>query len=458
MKLRLKITALIAAALMILPVFPAFAAVTEADVVEPTDYKIKNEDDLPIKSENVLLYSEYDDRYLYKKNSEMSLEPGSTVKTLVGAMIYEKFRDRLDEKITVTEENLDGKEGLLVYFEAGEILSIRQLMYALLMYGANDAAVILVHHYMSDEEKITGDDLTDFVGKMNAKIKDLGCSSTVYKNVTGLHERGAKTILKDVIRIAAYAASLDGFTDFTSKDRYIIEETKTNVGRIILSRNHLVSTFRTSEYFTKGVTGMSYGATEETGECLVVSSEYGGKNYFIAIMGGYTDKETGRQVEFDDAIYLLEYAKTAFGYVEVLKKGTVKTQVKVTLGSTADAVTLIPTKSVTMFLPKNTNVKEEITYKTLVYESELEAPVREGDVAGELTVCYNGEDICKIPLVTSTSVERSQILFMLDRTKKFVTSTGFIAGAAAFFVLLIGYAVIRSAVSKRKQKKRKRLR
>ncbi len=458
MRFRIFIAAVLAALFIIPAALPAFAAVTEADVVEPTDYKIKNEDDLPIRSENVLLYSEHDDRFLYKKNSDMSLEPGSTVKVLAGAMIYDKFKDRLDEQITVTEENLDGKEGLSVYFEVGEILTVRQLMYALLMYGANDAAVILVHKYMEDEEKQTGDDLTDFVMRMNAKAKELGCTNTVYKNVTGLHERGAKTILKDVIRVAVYAASLEGLTEFTSRDRYIIEETKTNVGRIILSRNHLVSTFRTSEYRTPGVTGMSYGATDETGECLVVSSEYSGKKYFIAIMGGFTDKETGRQVEFDDAIYLLNYAKTAFGYIEVLRKGTVKTQVKVLFGSTSDTVTLIPTKSVTMFLPKNTNVEEEITYKTLVYESELKAPVREGDVAGELTVCYNGDDICKIPLVASTSVERSQILYLLDRTRAVVTSPGFIVSAVVFVILLFGYAIVKSAVIRRRQKKRKKLR
>ncbi len=175
-------------------------------------------------------------------------------------------------------------------------------------------------------------------------------------------------------------------------------------------------------------------------------------------MGGFTDKEIGRKVEFDDAIYLRNYAKTAFGYIEVLRKGTVKTQVKVLFGSTSDTVTLIPTKSVTMFLPKNTNVEEEITYKTLVYESELKAPVREGDVAGELTVCYNGDDICKIPLVASTSVERSQILYLLDRTRAVVTSPGFIVSAVVFVILLFGYAIVKSAVIRRRQKKRKKLR
>ena len=457
MSFKLKAAALLIAVLMMLPAAPALAAETDADVIEPTDYIIRNNDELQIKSGNVLLYSEYDNRYLYKKNADMSLEPGSTVKTLVGVMIYEKYEDRLDETVTVTEENLEGKEGILVYFEPGEVLSIRQLMYALLMYGANDAAVILVHHYMSDEEKLTGDDITDFISKMNAKAKEIGCTDTVYKNVTGLHERGAKTILKDVIRIAAYAASLDGFTDFTSKDRYIIEETKTNKKRIILSRNHLVSTYTTQGFYTQGVTGMSYGATEETGECLVVSSEYGGKKYFIAIMGGYTDAN-GIQVEFEDAVYLLKYASTAFGYIDVLKKGEVKTQIKVLFSGTVDTVTLVTTKSVSMFLPLDTDVKKDITYKTLVYKSEIEAPVREGETVGELTVCYNGDDVCKVPLVTSTSVEQSRLLYMLDRTKKVVTSPGFIVSAVVFIVLLIGYAAIKGAVQKRQKKKRKKLR
>ena len=457
MSLKIKIAALILAVMTLLPLTAAAAVTTEADVIEPTDYKIHNDDDLPIKSENVLLYSEYDDRYLYKKNADMSMKPGPTVKTLVGVMVFEKFEDRLDQKITVTEKNLEGKEGLLVYFEAGEVLTIRQLLYALLMYGANDASVILVHYYMEDEEKPTGDDISDFVTLMNERAKELGCTDTVYKNVTGLDERGAKTILKDIIKIAVYAASLEGFTDFTSRDRYIIDATKTNIGRVILSRNHLVSTYRTDAYRTVGVTGMNYGATDETGECLVVSSEYGGKKYFIAIMGGFTD-ENGKQVEFEDAIYLLKYARTAFGYIEVLKKGIVKTQVKVLFSSTVDTVAVVPTKSVTMFLPLDTNVEEDITYKTVVYKNELEAPVREGEAVGELTICYNGEEICKVPLVTSTSVEQSKLLYMLDVTKKFVTSPGFIFSAVVFIVLIIGYAVIKSVFIKRRQRRRKKLR
>ena len=64
MSLKLKAAALFIAALMMLPAAPAFAAETDADVIEPTDYIIRNNDELQVKSGNVLLYSEYDNRYL----------------------------------------------------------------------------------------------------------------------------------------------------------------------------------------------------------------------------------------------------------------------------------------------------------------------------------------------------------------------------------------------------------
>lgn len=425
------------------------------DKIIPTGYDIPADESITVKSRNALLYSEYDDRYLFSKRADELLEPASTTKTMVGIMIFEKFGKKLDTQITVTKELLEGKEGLSIYLEEGEILSIRQLLTILLMHGANDVSTILAHYYMQDVI-CEGNDLEKFAELMTARAAEIGCENTVYKNVTGLYANGAKTVLPDIIKIAVHAANIPGFLDMTSTGRLIIEKNGPTKYRTVLSRNYLVSSYQTARYKTAGVTGMNYGSTDQMGQCLLVSAEYDGKRYFAAIMGGYTDTdEEQTQVVYTDAIRLLDYARTGFKYIDVLKKGVIITQVGVRFSTNTDVVTLVPEKTVSMYLPVNTDVSTKITFKTIVKEEEIDAPVAQGYAAGDIIVIYNEAEVCRVPLVTTVSVQQSRILYTLDALEKFVKKPVVLASLISFFVLLIIYVVIIKAVIAGQKKKRK---
>lgn len=426
----------------------------EDDKIIPTDYTIPEDEEMTVDSRYALLYSEYDNRFLFSKRADELVEPASTTKIMVGIMIFEKFADRLDTQVTITNKLLEDKEGLSVYLEEGEIFTLRQLLTILLMHGANDVSTILAHYYMQDVEH-GGNDLEDFAALMTKRATELGCEKTVYKNVSGLHAQGAKTLLSDIIKVAVHAASIPGFLDMTSTGRLTIEKNGPTKSRIILSRNFLVSTYTTPDYKTPGVTGMNFGSTDEMKECLLVSAEYDGKRYFAILMGGDKNAE-GVQVVYTDAKKLLDFARTGFKYIEVLKKGVITTQVNVRFNSTTDVVTLVPSKTVSMYLPANTNVKEEITFKRIVPEKTLDAPVAEGYQAGEIIVVYNGQEVCRVPLVTTTSISQSKILYTLDRLEKFVKQPVVIASFVAFFVFLILFIIIK-AIVEGQRKKRKRI-
>ncbi len=464
----MKIKKYISLLLAVLCICPALAATVRAsqaesgtadnaasDKIIPTGYSIPADEDMTIRCRNALLYSEYDDRYLFSKRADELLEPASTTKTMVGIMIFEKFGKMLETKITVTNKLLEGKDGLSLYLEEGEIFSIRQLLTMLLMHGANDVSVILSHYYMQDVE-CEGDDLEKFAELMTARAAEIGCENTVYKNVTGLHANGAKTVLSDIIKIAVHAANIPGFLEMTSKDKLTIEKNGPTKARVVLSRNYLVSSYQTARYKTPGVTGMNYGSTEQMGQCLLVSAEYDGKRYFAAIMGGYTDSdEEGTQVVYTDARKLLDYARTGFKYFDVLKKGVIITQVGVRFSTNTDVVTLVPEKTVSMYLPVNTDVNTEISFKTIVQEEEIDAPVAQGYQAGDIIVVYNDEEVCRVPLVTTVSVQQSRILYTLDALERFVKKPVVIASLISFFVFLFIYVVIIKSIVAAQKKKRK---
>lgn len=437
---------------------PVFAASSdngeENDKIIPSGYVIPENDDIELASRNALLYSEYDDRYLFSKRADELLEPASTTKTMVGIMIFEKFGGALDTEVTITNKLLEDKEGLSVYLEEGEILTIRQLLTILLMHGANDVSTILAHYYMQDVES-DADELEAFAALMTKRAEEIGCENTVYKNVTGLHATGAKTILSDIIKIAVHAANIPGFLEMTSTDRLVIDKNGPTKSRIILSRNYLISSYQTAKYKTAGVTGMNYGSTDEMGQCLLVSAEYDGKRYFAAIMGGYTDEDE-TLVVYTDAKRLLEYARTGFKYIDVLKKGVIITQVGVRFSTNTDVVTLVPEKTVSMYLPVSTDVSKEITFKNIVREETLDAPVAQGYAAGDIIVMYNGAEICRVPLVTTVSVPQSRILYVLDKLETFVKKPVVIASFISFFVFLFIFVIIKAVIEGQK-KKRKRI-
>ena len=460
----IKYISLLLAVLCLCPVFNAAALAAGSETAEnpandkiiPTGYDIPADENMTVSSRNALLYSEYDDRFLFSKRADELLEPASTTKTMVGIMIFEKFGKALDRQITVTKELLEGKDGLSIYLEEGEILSIRQLLTILLMHGANDVSTILAHYYMQDVE-YEGSDLEKFAELMTARAAEIGCENTVYKNVTGLFASGAKTVLPDLIKIAVHAANIPGFLEMTSTDRLMIEKNGPTKSRVVLSRNYLVSSYQTAKYKTAGVTGMNYGSTEQMGQCLLVSAEYDGKRYFAAIMGGYTDADDETQVVYTDAKKLLDYARTGFKYIDVLKKGVIMTQVGVRFSNNTDVVTLVPEKTVSMYLPVNTDVNTEITFKTIVQEEEIDAPVPQGYKAGDIIVIYNDAEVCRVPLVTTVSVQQSRILYTLDALEKFVKKPVVIASLISFFVFLFIYVVIIKSIIAAQQKKRKHI-
>ena len=109
-----------------------------------------------------------------------------------------------------------------------------------------------------------------------------------------------------------------------------------------------------------------------------------------------------------------------------------------------DYVTLQPKESLTVYLPSDIDVKNDITvHYTTLYET-LAAPVKSGDIAGQVTVMYNDEILGTVDLITTADISRSEFLYMLSQIEEFTKSKGFIAFAVSAVVLSVGYVLIQA--------------
>ncbi|MBR6535164.1 MAG: D-alanyl-D-alanine carboxypeptidase [Clostridia bacterium] len=448
MKAIKKITALFACISFVVSVLAvsAFAEVTVNDYEIPIDSSIET------VTPNVLLYCVDRDQYLYAKGAEQSVNVSASVKMMVGAVALELYGDKLDEIVTVTQELLEGAQGYNVGLKKGEKVTYGYLLSAVLMRGANDAATVLARLYNGN--------LNDFLALMNEKAKACGAENTSYKNVTGLYADGMTTTLYDQIKIAQYAASVEGLLEMTSKDTYVLHQTDELELKTLNNRNGLVRS--TTKYKTEGVTGLCYGTTDESGDVLMVSAEIGGMTYFMALYGGTEyeneDDKTLETSVYVDARTLLKYASEGFGFKTVLSTGKPLCEVPVKYNTTVDSVHLVAESEITLYLPTTLDVEKDLKYEITVFKESLDAPVQEGQAEGRVTVYYAGQQLCSADLVTKNPVSRNKILYVIDQIEEFTSSRRFVITVIVFLLIALAYVLITSAVRHAMKKKRRRLR
>lgn len=374
---------------------------------------------------------------MYEKNSKVLLFPASTVKLMTAIVAYENIPD-LETVIYASEAAVKRSTGTKIHssrpIKAGEGFTARELLYALLVTGANDAANVLAEHVAGSEE--------EFCKMMNQKAKELGANDTVFANPTGLHNEKMVTTAYDMALIARHAYYINDIVKISGATNYTIEATnKTKERRYLYNRNRLIRRVEgESDYFYKGTLGMSAGFTPEGGNCVVAVAERGGLTYLAVVMNSpATDTEN---FSYLDTKALLDACFDNFSVQKVASSGMMMCEIPVELAANVDHVTLYAKDDISALLPINVDTEKDITLKRLVYEDAC-APVSEGQRFGDLVVTYKGTiTLGKTDLVANTSVDRSNFLYVLSLLTAFFTGRWFITAVISAVVLFLLYCFI----------------
>lgn len=403
-----------------------------------------------LTSEACLIYNLETDSILWGREIDTKVFPTSTVKIMVGMLALEHFADNLDEVLTVPAEALSGVGGTTISLSAGEEISVRHLIYAVLMSGANDAACVLAY-------TIAGN-VTAFVNRMNAKVQELGCRDTIYTNCTGIHDENMRTTARDTLRIALYAYTNSHFMAMSSETTYIIPETNKRRERTVTNRNYIVSTQYYTKYYNSLAKGMNAGNTREGGYCLVTSIRKQGCTYIVVCMNSYYSEEDNYVHSYSDCETLVDWAYNNYDFVSVVDKTTMICEIPVSLSSEVDYVTLLPQTPIEMFLPKDIDIDTAIELDYILLSDKIEAPIAEGEIAGILSVKYDGNLVAAVNLVTKGAVSRSEFLYFLTMIRGIVTHRLFALGVVIAAVLAILYvfftAVYREKARRRAERRR----
>jgi D-alanyl-D-alanine carboxypeptidase (penicillin-binding protein 5/6) len=329
-------------------------------------------------------------KVLYEKNANEKHYPASTTKIMTGLLAVE--HGKLDEIITIGKNPpLIEKGSSQIYLITDEQLTLEQLLYALMLESANDAAVAIAEHISGTVE--------EFSKLMNSKARELGAANTNFISPNGLHDDNHYTTAKDLALIAKYAMTLDKFRDVVKEVKYTIPETNKQEERnYITNTNKLIwETYDKLRY--EYATGIKTGYTVKAKQCLVGSAKKGDLELISVILGA-----EGQNV-YSDTVTLFEYGFENFQGVEILKKDQIVTTVSV--NEVEEKINLLAAEDFSLLLSQN----ERDKVKTEIITNEtIAVPVEKGEALGEMLVYVDGKEVKRINLLSSIEIKAPQKL------------------------------------------------
>lgn len=400
-----------------------------------------------------LLVSPDSGMVLYSKNADQKRYPASTTKIMTALLTLENVSN-LDE--TVTSEAVDfenvtadsSNAGILL----GEQVTVRDLLYALMLPSANEAAYMLARH--------VGGSWEQFVDMMNDRAAELGCTGTHFCNPCGLHEEDHYTTAHDLYLIAKEAMKDVTFRDIVSTVQHRMAKTNLHEERIIYTTNQLIfSSFQPWSY--ANCLGIKTGHTSQAGNCFVGYAEYGDAKLFSVVLGCSDSSKEYPSVaaSFTDTKKLCQWGFENFTSKTLARQGEEVTYTKVKLSTDTNQLLLTAKADVVALLPKDLDVKELELVEDI--PEEVKAPVKAGDPIGTATYRYNGTDYGTVELVALNDISRSTVLFYADKLSTFFQSMVFkilLLAAAAFFILHIFTHILFGGVRRRRNRRKMRSR
>ena len=319
---------------------------------------------------------------LFEKNSHEHLAPASVTKVMTLLLVMEALdagRIGWDDTVTASEAAA-GKGGSQVYLEAGEQMTMDEMLKSVVVSSANDCATALAEHVAGSESA--------FVAMMNERARELGMADTFFVNCTGLDDdANASEHLTSAYDIAIMSRELlkhDAIRKYTT-----IWMDTVRGGEFGLSNtNKLVR-------FYEGTTGLKTGYTSSAGHCLAASAKRDGVEYIAVVLNC---KSSGDR--FQSARTLLDHGFA--NYALAVPQAEEIPSVPVELGTVTEIVP-VPADAAPVLIDKG--LKNKVTTHVEAAEG-VKAPVEAGQRLGTMTLQADGKVLAEVPLIAPEAVPR----------------------------------------------------
>ena len=335
----------------------------QTSAIEPTA-------DISVSAKSAILYDPLCESVIFGKNEEAILGMASTTKIMTAIVALEIYDPALMVEI---KPEWCGIEGSSMYLKAGERLSVKDLLYGLLLASGNDAATALAGLYTGHQD--------DFVALMNQKAQALNLTNTAFCNPSGLSEEGHHTTALDLARLTAYAMKQPLFAKIVSTAQYVCGN------RVLNNHNKLLQQINAC--------GVKTGFTKADGRCLVSAKEQDGR-MLIAVTLSAPDDWTDHRILYNTAF-------SSFTPITPVEEGTVA-EIPV-VGSREDTVPVYCTESYT--LKTTPAMKDKISVHIVGPRFVYQNQAKGGQLYGTVQVRCENTILFESPLFYANSVEKT---------------------------------------------------
>ncbi|MCI7554782.1 MAG: D-alanyl-D-alanine carboxypeptidase [Tenericutes bacterium] len=348
-------------------------------------------EELDLTAKSSILIEASTGEILSEKNSDEKLAPASMTKIMTMLLIMESLEKNeysLEDKVNIST-NAASMGGSQVFLEAGSELKVKELLKAIAIASANDAAVAMAEYTAGSTES--------FVNLMNEKAASLGCTNTTFKNVHGLDTEGHLTTAKDMSIMARELLKHEEILTFSS----IYEEF---LNKPDGSSTWMVNTNKLIKYYN-GLDGLKTGFTKNAGYCLTATAKRNNMRLISVVMNEPTTEKRS-----SDTIKLLNYGFANYKIKVVMPKDQDLGSIEIKNGK-KETVGIKLTEDATNLESISDNKK----YGFNINVDKIKAPIKVGDIIGKLEITIDGSVKKEIPITVKEDVKKANIWDLYKR-------------------------------------------
>lgn len=403
-----------------------------------------------------LVYERNTGTIIYNYNDDAMLYPGALAKILTAIIAIEEAD--LTDQVIISTSNYTTIAGTRnCSLKQGEVLTVNDLLYCMILNLANDAAVSLA-------EFISGSE-AEFVKLMNAKAQAIGCTSSVFMNCHGLDTTGQYTTARDMARIVQYAMKNNTFRELFSAQSYTVAATERSEQRDLISLNYLLEGTAVDKLHYDGATGGIGTYASGSGASIICTAERDGMSIICVLLGAkrtYSGNSVYYYGNYEEIWQLLDYSLDNFKICRLMHNGQSMNQFPVSNGE--NHVVGMTTMDMDAVLPVGVNL-EDLTLKYNVTGGGLKAPIEAGEQVSTLQVWCGDACVAETELYAMSSVrsvDDIQLNIQGKASRDDSNISGFLSFVGVVFLVIFGLAVIYVAVRNiryaiaRKRRRRRR--
>lgn len=401
-------------------------------------------DPFAVESTNAILVETTTNSIIFQKDIHEQVIPGEITK-LMTAIIASEY-SMPDDIVTVSEGAVSGSQSYntVSRIKTGEQLTIRQLLYCLILDGSDIAAAAIAEHISGSQ--------SEFAKLMNEKAKFIGAENTNFTNATGQNNENQYSTVWDLYIISEYFMQNKQLMTIASSKNYTLPQSEWREKNTrFYTNNHLLSTYKNRNYYYRYADGLIGGYSSASGSVISAAASRGQGSMSLVFIGvgAKTEESEYSHPAFKDAVNVFTEAYSSYKIQTIVKKGAIMQEASLAHSFEKDYISLVAKEDVSAAIPKDKNISD-YTIKILPKE-KIMAPINPGDSLGTFEV-YDGDILLVIGTLTSQETIRANLLLKIGYwIQTFFSFTAVKVIIVLLIILAIGYIVLTIRVNRRRR-------